>query len=120
MTPPTRSRWLRQGAALAASFATAGLVVAAPPPEQAGSAPQPTNEELLRRLEQRDAVIVDLQRRVGELERQIATTADRAPAAAQSPVAAKPVPSKAVNFSVIDRNGRTGEAGAVVTSPVHI
>ena len=79
MTPPRRSRWLMQGAALAASFAMVGLVVAEPPTEQAGSDPQPTIKELLRRLEERDALIVDLQRRVGELERQSATPADRAP-----------------------------------------
>jgi hypothetical protein len=93
MTPHRRSRWLMQGAALAASFATVGLVVAGPPTEQAGSDPQPTMEELLRRLEERDALIVDLQRRVGELERQIATPPDRAPPVNQQPVAAKPVPS---------------------------
>ena len=93
MTPPRRSRWLMQGAALAASFAMVGLVVAEPRTEQAGSDPQPTIKELLRRLEERDALIVDLQRRVGELERQSATTADRAPPVTQQPVAAKPVPS---------------------------
>ena len=89
MTP---SRWLMQGAALAAAFAMVGLVVAEPRTEQAGSDRQPTMEELMRRLEERDALIVDLQRRVGELERQSATTADRAPPNPQ-PVAAKPVPS---------------------------
>ena len=66
MTPPRRSRWLMQGAALAASFAMVGLVVAEPRTEQAGSDPQPTIKELLRRLKERDALIVDLQRRVGE------------------------------------------------------
>ena len=55
-----------QGAALAASFAMVGLVVAEPRTEQAGSDPQPTIKELMRRLEERDALIVDLQRRVGE------------------------------------------------------
>jgi hypothetical protein len=93
MTPPRRSRWLMQGAALAAPFAMVGLVVAGPQTEQAGSDPQPTIEELMRRLDERDALIVDLQRRVGELERQVATTADRAPPVNQQPVAAKPVPS---------------------------
>ena len=93
MTPPRRSRWLMQGAALAAPFAMVGLVVAEPQTEQAGSDPQPTIKELLRRLEERDALIVDLQRRVGELERQSAATADRAPPVNQPPAAAKPVPS---------------------------
>ncbi len=92
MTPPRRSRRLLQAAALVASLAMVGLVVAGPRTEQAGSDPQPTMEELLRRLKERDALIVDLQRRVGALERQIATTADRAPPNPQ-PVAAKPVPS---------------------------
>jgi len=80
------------GAALGASFALVGLVVAGPQTEQAGSDSQPTIEELMRRLEERDALIVDLQRRVGELERQSATTADRAPPVSQKPAAAKPVP----------------------------
>jgi len=93
MTPSRRSRWLMQGAALAASFAMVGLAVAEPPTEQAGSDPQPTIKELLRRLEERDALIVDLQRRVGELERQSATKADRAPPVTEQPAAAKPVPS---------------------------
>ena len=88
MTPPRGSRRLMQGAALGAAFAMVGPVVAGPQTKQAGSDHPPTMEELLRRLEERDALIVDLQRRVGELERQIATPADRA-----SPVAAKPVPS---------------------------
>ncbi len=88
MTPPRGSRQLMQGAALGASFALVGLVVAGPQTKQAGSHPQPTMEELMRRLEERDALIVDLQRRVGELERQIAT-----PPVNPQPVAAKPVPS---------------------------
>ena len=79
MTPPRRLRWLMQGAAVAASLAMVGLVVAEPQTEQAGPDPQPTIKELLRRLEERDALIVDLQRRVGELERQSTSTADRAP-----------------------------------------
>ena len=82
-----------QGAALAASFAMVGLVVAEPRTGQAGSDPQPTIKELMRRLEGRDALIVDLQRRVGELERQSATPPDRAPPVTQQPAAAKPVPS---------------------------
>jgi hypothetical protein len=91
MTAPRRSRW--QGAALAASFVMVGPVLAAPPTEQPDSDPQPTVKELLRRLEQRDAVIVDLQRRVGELERQIAATDNRAAPADQRPAAAQPVPA---------------------------
>jgi len=70
-----------------------GLVVAEPRTGQAGSDPQPTIKELMRRLEGRDALIVDLQRRVGELERQSATPPDRAPPVTQQPAAAKPVPS---------------------------
>ena len=67
MTPPRHSCWLMQGAALAASFAMVGLAVAEPQTQQAGSDRQPTIKELMRRLEERDALIVDLQRRVGEL-----------------------------------------------------
>ena len=93
MAPSRRFRWRMQGAALAASFAMVGLVVAEPRTEQAGSDPQPTIQELMRRLEERDALIVDLQRRVGELERQIATPVERAPPVTQQPAAAKPVPS---------------------------
>ncbi len=81
-----------QGAALAAAFAMVGPVVAGPQTEEARSDLPPTIKELLRRLEERDALIVDLQRRVGELERQSATTVDRAPPNPQ-PVAAKRVPS---------------------------
>ncbi|MDQ3583231.1 MAG: hypothetical protein M3495_17210 [Pseudomonadota bacterium] len=66
--------------------------MAEPETEQAGSDPQPTIKELMRRLEERDALIVDLQRRVGELERQSATPAHRAPPVNQQPAAAKPVP----------------------------
>ncbi len=84
MTPPGLSRCLKQGAAVAASFAMVGLVVAGPQAGQAASDPHPTIEELLRRLEERDALIADLQRRVGELERQIAPTAGRVPPVASS------------------------------------
>jgi hypothetical protein len=84
MTPPGLSRCLKQGAAVAASFAMVGLVVAGPQMGQAASDPHPTIEELLRRLEERDALIADLQRRVGELERQIAPTAGRVPPVASS------------------------------------
>jgi hypothetical protein len=117
MTPPRRSRWLMQGVALAASFATAGLVVAAPETEQAGSDRQPTIQELMRRLEHRDAVIVDLQRRVGELERQIATTAERAPATGRPSMAAKPAPSvPSVGSSAEQQSSRQVEEGPAVAS----
>jgi hypothetical protein len=84
MTPPGLSRYLKQGAAVAASFAMVGLVVAGPQTGQAASDPHPTIEELLRRLEERDALIADLQRRVRELERRIAPTAGRVPPVASS------------------------------------
>jgi hypothetical protein len=93
MTPPSPSRCLKPGAAVAACFAMVGLVVAEPLRGQAASDPHPTMEQLLRRLEERDALIADLQRRVEELERHIATTADRAPPVNEPPAAAQPVPS---------------------------
>jgi hypothetical protein len=93
MTPPRPWRCLQQGAAVAASLALGGLVVAEPQRGEAASDSHPTIEQLLRRLEERDALIADLQRRVGELERQTATPAYRAPPVNQQPVAAKPVPS---------------------------
>jgi hypothetical protein len=94
MPQPSPSRSLKQGVAVAASFALAGLVVAEPQLEQqAASGHHPTVKELLRGLEERDALIADLQRRVGELERQIATPAGRAPPVSEPPVAAKSVPS---------------------------
>jgi hypothetical protein len=93
MTPPTSSRCLKPGAVVAACFAMVGLVVAEPLRGQAAFDPHPTMEQLLRRLEERDALIADLQRRVEELERHIATTADRAPPVNEPRVAAQPVPS---------------------------
>jgi hypothetical protein len=69
---------------VAACFAMVGVVVAEPLRGQAASDPHPTMEQLLRRLEERDTLIADLQRRVGELERQIAPTAGRVPPVASS------------------------------------
>ena len=88
MTPPGRSRWLMQGACLAVSFVMGGLVVAGPPADQAGPDPQPTIKELMRAIEERDALIVDLQRRLEALERKSATPGDRAP-----PINHQPAPS---------------------------
>lgn len=93
MTLPRRSRWPMQGAALAATFAMVGPVVAGPQAEQAASGLQPTIKELMRRLEERDALSADLQQRVVDLERQRATAADRAPPANQQPMATKSVSS---------------------------
>lgn len=93
MTQARPSRCLKQGASVAASFAMIGLVVGGASMAQAASGSHPTMEELLRRLEERDALIADLQRRVEALERQIATTADRAPPVSKPSVAAKPAPS---------------------------
>jgi Putative MetA-pathway of phenol degradation len=90
--PPSKPLiWRKQGAAVAASLAFVGLVMAEPQSEQqAGPDPHPTLEQLLRRLEERDARIADLQQRVAALERQIATPASRAP-----PVNAPPLASSA-------------------------
>jgi hypothetical protein len=89
MPQPKPLIWLKQGAAVAASFALVGLVVAEPPRGH----PHLTLEQLLRRLEERDALIASLERRVRALEQQLATTTGRAPLVNQPPVAAKPASS---------------------------
>ena len=78
-----------------AAFLTASLAATAATPAQADS---PTVEELLKRLEERDAVIKDLARRVDELEHRVTSPAVRSSgtvdghAAAAVPVAMRPVP----------------------------
>lgn len=72
------SSWLKRGAVVIAPFAVMGLAAADPEtPPVAGQ--QPMVEELLRRLEKRDALIEDLQRRVKDLERQMATKPEGPP-----------------------------------------
>jgi hypothetical protein len=72
---------------VAASFGIMGLVLADRQPD---SSHQPPVEELLLRLEQRDALIKDLQKRVSELERRVSTIgADRLSPAHQPSVASK-------------------------------
>jgi hypothetical protein len=93
MPPPQLLVWLKQGATVAVSFTLVGPVMAEPQRGQATSDPQPTIEQLLRRLEERDALIADLQQRVEALERQIATRAARAPPVSEPPAVTKPVPS---------------------------
>jgi hypothetical protein len=76
-------------------FSIASLMATAATPAQADS---PTVAELLERLEERDAVIKDLARRVDELEHRVASPAVRSSgtvdgrAAAAAPVAMRPVP----------------------------
>ncbi|MDQ3774191.1 MAG: hypothetical protein M3461_07415 [Pseudomonadota bacterium] len=80
-------------------------------------------EELLRRLEERDALIGSLQRRIEALERHIATPADRAPPINEPPVAAKSVPPVASSAEQAPLNAerrnakRVGAAGTPPASP---
>jgi hypothetical protein len=67
-------RALMQGAALLALLAIGQSGSA----EQPEPAPQPTMQELMRQLQERDLLILDLRRRVEALERQGSATADRA------------------------------------------
>jgi hypothetical protein len=112
--PPSKPLiWRRQGAAVAASLAFVGLVMAEPQSEQqAGSDPHPTLEQLLRRLEERDARIADLQQRVAALERQIATPASRAP-----PVNAPPLASSAEQVPSTQAEESAVKSGAAQAAP---
>ena len=88
MTPVRGARVLMQGAALVASLAASQCGLA----EQPGSAPQATMQELMRQLQERDILILDLRRRVEALERQTGLTADRAQPGRQA-AASQPAPS---------------------------
>jgi hypothetical protein len=87
MTPARRSPSLMWAAALLTSSAVSGLVFAGQPEGR----PQPTSEELMRSIEERDALILDLRRRVEALERQGAATVGGAPSNRQ-PVAPERAP----------------------------
>lgn len=95
MPPPKPLTWRKQGTAVAASLALVGLVMAEPLRGQTVPDPHPTIAQLLRRLEERDARIADLQQRVAALEQRIATPASRVPPANAPPLAssAEQVPS---------------------------
>jgi hypothetical protein len=88
---------LKQASALIrpCCLAAASLTAAATTPVQADT---PIVEELVERLEKREAVIMDLARRVYELERRVTSAAasssgaDDGHAAAAMPVAMRPVP----------------------------
>jgi hypothetical protein len=85
MILPKSLSWLKRGAVVAALFAIMGFAIASPPPESSVSTQQPTIEELLRRLEGRDALIADLQRRVRDLEQRVTTTSREVSPAEQPP-----------------------------------
>jgi hypothetical protein len=88
MTALGRPCVLMQAAALLASLILSQCGFA----QQPASEPQPTMQDLMRQLQERDSLILDLRRRVEALERQTARTADRAepgrqPAASPAPAA---------------------------------
>lgn len=95
---PKSSSWLKRGATVVAPFAVMGLAIASPPSESSISTQQPAIEELLQRLEKRDALVADLQRRVRDLE-QRATTTPHQESPAEKPEeqasATEPAPSAA-------------------------
>jgi hypothetical protein len=76
-----------QAAALVASLTLSQWGFA----QQPASEPQPTMQDLMRQLQERDILILDLRRRVEALERQTARTADPAQPARQT--AASPAPA---------------------------
>jgi len=90
------SRWRQPAAAVMVSLSFVEIATADPQPGPATAHPPATVEALGQRLEQRDALVDDLQRRVKELERQLATlTGERArPAAGKS--VARPAPTPPV------------------------
>src|SRR5207248_581224 len=78
------SEWLKRGGFVAAPLVV-GLVAADPRPAQAqATSVTPTVEELQRKLDERDAIIADLLRRVEALER----------AAAAAPAEVTPPPKQ--------------------------
>jgi hypothetical protein len=88
MTALGRPCVLMQAAALVASLILSQCGFA----QQPASEPQPTMQDLMRQLQERDSLILDLRRRVEALERQTARTADpaqpgRQPAASPAPAA---------------------------------
>jgi hypothetical protein len=88
MTALGRPCVLMQAAALVASLILSQCGFA----QQPASEPQPTMQDLMRQLQERDSLILDLRRRVEALERQTARTADpaqpgRQPAAPPAPAA---------------------------------
>jgi hypothetical protein len=112
MPPSKPLRWRKHGAVVAAFLALGGRVAAEPPREQAVSDSYPTLEQLLQRLEERDVLIANLERRVRALERQLAPTAGRAPPVNTPPGAAKPVSSVPLLASSAERAPSTQAEGA--------
>lgn len=96
MISARRSRWPMH------AWTIVALVVIEPARAQADTAPSRAVAELLRKLEQRDAVIVDLQRRVEQLEHQIGTTPDHG-APIDEPRAAKPQPTAPLSATSAER-----------------
>ena len=87
MTPLGRPCVLMQAAALVASLTLSQWGFG----QQPASEPQPTMQDLMRQLQERDSLILDLRRRVEALERQTARTADPAQSGRQT--AASPAPA---------------------------
>jgi hypothetical protein len=85
MAPVTRSlRPVRHPVFLAPLIAAATFA-ALPPLAAAATGDTPSTRELLRKIEQRDALIEDLQKRVQQLEKQAAPKAPAPPPAAAAP-----------------------------------
>ena len=98
------SEWLKQGGSVAVPLVV-GLVAADPRPAQAqATSVTPTVEELQRKLDERDAIIADLLRRVGALERAAAATpAEVTPPPKQGKeVAAPTVPAPRAKIGAIE------------------
>jgi hypothetical protein len=94
MTSNKRRHWVKSGTAAMTALSVFGVVAADPLPAPAPAGRPSTVEELLQRLERRDTLITDLQRRVKELDRQVASMAvAQAPTMSEQPPAASPVPS---------------------------
>lgn len=90
MAPVTRIfRPARPLLALAPLIAAAPFA-ALPPPAAAAPEDTPSTRELLRKIEQRDALIEDLQKRVQQLEKQTAKAPAPPPATAAAPPAGGP------------------------------
>jgi hypothetical protein len=88
------SEWMKRSGSVAVALVV-GLVAADPRPAQAQATPAtPTIEELQRKLDERDAIIADLLRRVEALERAApATPTEVTPPPKQGREVAAPTPS---------------------------
>ena len=97
------SEWLKRGGSVAVPLVV-GLVTADPRPAQAqASSVPPTIEELQRKLDERDAIIADLLRRVGALER----------AAAATPAEVTPPPKQGKEVAAPTVSAPQAEIGAI-------